>query len=415
MILSSVSYEGDFERLCSWLVQNNIPLLSEQRNWSTAPLIGAGGATTYINPLLLSGVCDFIIMGDGLPTLSNIVEEIRRWQHDGNKKKLLRRLSSIKNVLVPSIHLLEPDNLALKTAKSDGLDMSYSTWVTPHSVFGKTLLIELQRGCCRRCSFCTLPNCFGPFRQRDANVVCEEISRLSCSDHFDQVGLVTPEAGDFRNLESVLDCLHKNQKGVSFASLRADALTSQMVKALIRGGRTSITMAPETGNEQFRRECGKNITNDRFIQSAILAAESGVKQVKLYFMLGLPDELDEHVEQIPLLCEQIYKETRLALHLSIGQFVPKPGTVWEEKPFLCQTEIRRRQRIITKKLPKSLKTRNAVRFSGHKEALREYLLTWSGYLNSLSYATNFPSCGGKQKIEIDREQLLITLRNLGLR
>ena len=415
LILTSVSYEGDFERLCSWLIQNNVPLLAEQRDWNTAPLIGAGGATTYINPLLLSGVCDFIVMGDGLPVLPYIVEEVRRWQRDGNKAQLLHRLSLLDNVLVPSIHLPDPHNLTLKIAKSDGMDMGHSAWVTPNSVFGRTMLIELQRGCCRHCSYCTLPNCFGPFRQRGADDICQEISRLSISDDFDQVGLVTPEAGDFPKLEKVLDCLHANQKGVSFASLRADALTPQMIKALIRGGRKSITLAPETGDENFRRKCGKNITNDRFIQSAILAAESGVKQIKLYFMLGLPDELDEHVEQIPLLCEQLYKETRLSLHLSVGQFVPKPGTHWEEKPFLSQSEIRRRQRIITKKMVTSSKSKPTIRFSGHKEALKEYLLTWSGYLDSLSYATHFPEKGGKQKIDINREHLLMTLCDLGLR
>lgn len=162
---------------------------------------------------------------------------------------------------------------------------------------------------------------------------------------FDQVGFVTPEAGDYPEINKILDLLQKMDKGVSFASLRLDRLTEKMLDAITRGGRHSLTVAPETGRDCLRTSCGKRFSNDLIIEKLKLAKEKGINNVKLYFMIGLPEEHDDDIFAIPELCRRIIETTGQSLVISAGPFVPKPWTKWERHDFSGLQEIKRKYAI----------------------------------------------------------------------
>ena len=416
VITASVAYEGNAEIFFKWLNSANIPLHFEDRLSGSYPIIGAGGAMSYINPLLLSAVCDFIILGDALDALPFAVKSLRRYLSTGNKEKLLDELAEHPSILVPPRHIRN-GSVAVKRvlANDQPLDAVHpmnSTWLTPRSSFGKTLLVELQRGCVRNCSYCTLPGCFGKMRYRDSGMIKDRLEEIFSLCEVDQVGLVTPEAGDHPQIEDLLDFLESKNKGVSFASLRIDRLTEKMLYALKRGGRHSVTVAPETGSDELRFSCGKKFSNDIILEKLGLAASLGIDQAKLYFMTGLPGETDEDIKAIADLSGRIIAETGLNLILSVNPFVPKPGTVWSAMAFEGTAGIKKKYEILIQALTKIKKKRPQLRMTSPKEAESEFSLAWYGYNESVALAKNN---GISKKVRFDpaaRAKTLLELEHL---
>ena len=416
VITASVAYEGNAEAFFRWLDTANIPLHFEDRLSGSFPIIGAGGAMTYINPLLLSAVCDFIVLGDALDALPFAAESLRRYLEDGNKAKLFSMLAEHPSIFVPPVHIRQGSVSAKRrTANDQPLDGSYpmnSTWLTPRSSFGKTLLVELQRGCARNCSYCTLPGCFGKMRFRDPGVIMERLEQIFTDHEVGQVGLVTPEAGDYPQIEDLLDFLAAKGKGVSFASLRIDRLTEKMLSALKMGGRHSITVAPETGSDELRFTCGKRFTNELIAEKMERAASLGIDQAKLYFMTGLPGETDEDIRAIAALSGRIIERTGMNLILSVNPFIPKPGTAWSKAEFGGIPELKKKYDILIRELSKIKKKRPQLRMTSPKEAENEFSLAWYGYKESTALAKNR---GVSKKVPFDstaRAKTLLELERL---
>lgn len=386
VITASISYERDIPLFAKWLHRAQIPLSSKARMKGVYPLVGMGGALTYINPLPMAPLCDFIVLGDGESAIVPLVAMARGYfQGHLGRQEFLERLSTIPSFFVPSIHLsknfLSEKNSLLSVSIEENWEaiLGGSAWITPKSVFGKTLLLELQRGCKRGCPYCTLPVCFGKRRQQPLDRLIRILEEASNKVEFKQVGLVTPEAGDYQEIVPLLEYLGRKQKSVSFASLRVDNLTEPMVQALVRGGRRSLTIAPETGNETLRRRCGKLFSNALILEKAKMARSLGVKNLKLYFMLGLPGEQDEDAALISDLCLEILKETSLSLSIAVSPFVPKPKTPWAQAPILSEVEIKKRFYILKKHLATNsgkIPGKISYRLSSPREALEEFAIAW---------------------------------------
>ncbi len=371
---------------------------------------------TYINPLLMSGVCDFIVLGDALDVLPHITACLRKYMSDGNRERLWNSLAEHPSVLVPPVHLKEGASAAKRIlGRTLPLDEKYpmnSTWITPRSSFGSTLLLELQRGCLRSCKYCTLPGCFGKRRYRSFDSIKDKLECLFGNINVEQVGLVTPEAGDYVDIDPLLDFLAEKEIGVSFASLRLDRLTEKMMSALIRGGRHSITVAPETSSDELRSKCGKNFTNRLILDKLLLARSMGIDQVKLYFMIGLPGETDEDIIGIADLCSSIIKETAQNLILSVNPFVPKPGTPWKEEPFIGISEIHRKYEILGAEIRKMKKKAPQIRLTSPKEAVSEFELTWYGYNDSVLLAKSISAMKKIKFAHSGRNNTLLELERL---
>ena len=411
VITASVSYELGVTSFCDWLLSANIPLLPAERVRGHFPVIGAGGALTYINPLPLSGFCDFIILGDGIDVMPNVIKCIEKYSSSGDREALWADLALLDSVLVPPVHMQNgvklSDSLKRTVAKDMELSDNYpmhSTWISKDSVFSDTLLIEIQRGCARKCSYCTLPGSFGKMRTRSFETIKKQVDSLLSVTSIRQAGLVTPEAGDYPELDKLTDYLTSKNIGVSFASLRIDHLTKNMISVLTAGGRHSITVAPETGNDALRFSCGKKFTNDLILEKLTLASEAGINQVKLYFMIGLPGETEDDVLSISTLCRRIIDETGQNLILSVGPFVPKPATAWQDANFIDLREIREKYRIISKGARSIKKKSPKLRLTSPKEAEYEFNLAWYGFTESRSMAEYMSASGSSVPlVSIDRE------------
>jgi radical SAM superfamily enzyme YgiQ (UPF0313 family) len=413
LILGSVSYEADVLTFARWLAQGGISPSRESRGSfrsHESPLVGAGGAVTYINPLSLSGICDFVVLGDGVQTIRSLVRTLRRGLP---REKTLAELSEHSSVYVPSVH--GRGRYSLNIANGDiERDYGHGLWTTPNTVFGNSLLVELQRGCPRECRFCTISYCFAPVRVRNIDLVKRGIEKSAELSDFSRIGLVTPEAGDYAALGELLEFAERLGMGVSFASLRVDRITERMMKTVVMGGRRSITIAPESGDDSLRERCGKYFTNGTVVEKLKMAADMGAKSAKLYFMVGLPGETDEELLSISKLCASARRETGLEITAAVTPFVPKPGTPWSGEVFAGEKKLKAGYSLILK----SFGGKSGVKLQrvSIKEACLEYAVSWAGPELARFLASGEMYGDSYRKLEhlTDRTGAVSELRRLGL-
>ncbi len=124
--------------------------------------------------------------------LRAVVKAVREAMSCGRRDKLWADLSEHPSIYVPAVHnvLIEKGEELGKVrgyCSNLGDLLGHSLWLTPHATFGRTLLVELQRGCARRCPYCTIPACFGRDRKQPIEVVKGKLRR--CSTAFPSIRL----------------------------------------------------------------------------------------------------------------------------------------------------------------------------------------------------------------------------------
>jgi radical SAM superfamily enzyme YgiQ (UPF0313 family) len=243
--------------------------------------------------------------------------------------------------------------------------------------------------------------------------VKDDIAASERVSDFSQIGLVTPEAGDYKALDELLEFAELHGKGVSFASLRVDGITEKMMRAVVRGGRHSVTIAPESGDETLRERCGKKFTNRLVLETLKMARETGAKSAKLYFMVGLPEETDEQVVSISKLCLLARDVTGLRITAAVSPFVPKPGTAWAEEEFAGEKKLKSKYSLLKKSfggIP-GVKLQEA----SIKEACGEYAVSWATPVTSKIMAEAPLSWASYRKLEgmVNKREVYSEFERLG--
>ena len=88
------------------------------------------------------------------------------------------------------------------------------------------------------------------------------------------------------------------QINLSLPSLRIDNFSEELLEKIKSVRKSGLTFAPEAGTQRLRDVINKNITEEEIMRTCRTAFEGGYSTVKLYFMLGLPEETLEDVEGI---------------------------------------------------------------------------------------------------------------------
>jgi radical SAM superfamily enzyme YgiQ (UPF0313 family) len=367
VVAFSVSFEWDYVNVLTMLRLAGIPRYAAERG-PNHPLVVIGGAVTFVNPEPLAPFADVIAAGEGevlVPALEAAFSAAT------DRADLLRRLAGERGFYVPSFYEprynadgtlqgydvapgvdapLPVRKAAVKT--TDALDPPATSIFTPDTEFGSRLLVEVVRGCANLCRFCWAGYNYLPVRAFPADRILEIAERART--HSRRIGLVSIALCDHPEIDRILSRLHELGYAISPASLRLDDLTESIVATLRASGERSITIAPETGSDRLRRVINKTVTNDEILDRAELIFASGIENLKLYFMIGLPTEDDEDLVAIRDLTvqlrERMLKHARSRGQIgsivgSVNPLIPKPGTAYQwlamEDPKVTDRKIKR--------------------------------------------------------------------------
>ena len=367
VVAFSVSFEWDYVNVLTLLRLAGMPSYAADRT-ERHPLVVVGGAVTFVNPEPLAPFADVIAAGEG----EALVPGLRRALAAAtDRDDLLRLLAAERGFYVPSLY--EPEyaldgtmtgwrvqpgvdapmpvkKAALKT--TEAIDPPVTSIFTPDTEFGSRFLVEIVRGCANLCRFCWAGYNYLPVRAFPTNRILElaEAARV----HSSRVGLVSIALCDHPDIERILARLLEMGYAISPASLRLDDLTESIVRVLRESGERTITIAPETGSDRLRRVINKTVTNDDILDRADLIFASGIENLKLYYMIGLPTETDEDLVAIRDLTLQIrdrmMKHARVRGQVgriigSVNPLIPKPGTAYQwlpmEDPAVIDRKIKR--------------------------------------------------------------------------
>jgi radical SAM superfamily enzyme YgiQ (UPF0313 family) len=127
--------------------------------------------------------------------------------------------------------------------------------------------------------------------------------------------------------------------------LRLKSLPSSLLELIVRGGAQSLAIAPEAGSKRLRRAINKGFNEADILAAVERVAQKSLRQLKLYFMIGLPGETEEDIEAIinlAIKCQEIARGSAMRLSLNIAPFVPKAGTAFQRSGMADVTTLEKR-------------------------------------------------------------------------
>ncbi|MFC1987390.1 radical SAM protein [Chloroflexota bacterium] len=355
----SISYELDYFNAVQILKASGIPLYATNRDESH-PLVIAGGPCITANPIPLSPFFDCLCIGEAEPILPAILPAmlpVITEDINGKRHELLKALASLPGVYVPQANDGKPV-VRQWTTNLDTLPV-HSTILTPDTELGNLYLIEVERGCNWGCRFCLVSNAFSPMRFRSIDTLIAQAE--AGLQYRKRLGLVGPAVSDHPRFEELLTSLQQMGAELAISSLRIKPLPTIALREMAKGGARTIALAPEAGSQRLRQVIRKGISEDDILKSMYQVAEQGIKQLKLYFMIGLPSENDNDIEEIAeltLRCKAILdkQQTGCRITLSIAPFVPKAGTPFQWLPMEKLSVLNRRLSLLKNNLlPKGIK------------------------------------------------------------
>ena len=363
IVAFSLAFENDYINLVHLLQLGKLSLYSSRRH-QHEPLVAAGGVATFLNPEPIAPFIDVFLLGEAENVLENFIATWQEGRGNGlsREEQLAHIAQRVSSAYVPSLFRVEhdtdgrltsfeplvdiPKKIPARPAPIESEDPITSVITTPHTEFSDTVLVEIGRGCGRGCRFCAAGFVYRPVRHRQSDKVVR-----AALNKGGKIGLLSSAVSDHPDIDAICLQLTKGGTSVSVSSLRADSVTPTMVDALRQSGLQTVTIAPEAGSKRLRQVINKNLTEEQVLDAVTLVISTGIPNLRLYFMLGLPTETEEDVAAIVTLVKKI-KHEQLAIArgqrrlgtitLSVSSFVPKPFTPFQWVPFCDLSVLKKR-------------------------------------------------------------------------
>ena len=356
----SFATELGYTNMLNALDLAGIPLHAADRT-TDDPVVLAGGHAAF-NPEPIADFIDAAVLGDGEEAVGQITDVIRAWKAEGRpggRDEMLTRLAETGTVYIPRFYdvayaadgriaSVAPNRDRVPEVVAKRTTMDLDAWPYPKQPLvplaesvHERMSVEIFRGCTRGCRFCQAGMITRPVRERSIEGIGAMVQKGLEASGFEEVGLLSLSSADHSEIGEITrqlaDRYTGTNTGLSLPSTRVDAFNIDLANELSRNGRRSgLTFAPEGGSERIRRVINKMVSEEDLIKTVSTAYANGWRQVKLYFMCGLPTETDDDVLQIAEMARNVIRAGREAsgqkdirCTISIGGFVPKPHTPFQ--------------------------------------------------------------------------------------
>ncbi len=376
-IAFSYNFETDLINIMETLRKIGIPLRWKDRN-SNHPLIFVGGAMTYFNPSTVYPIADFIYLGD----LEVGIEKISEAILEREKERSISVLEDLPFVTIPRT------GKSGTVAKARDLNElpPVGSVITPEGEFKSKILIEVGRGCIRRCAFCMIGHLQKPARFLRIDTMKKILSRIPKDV---SLGLISATITDYPWMDELLDLLEGRNFSVS--SMRMDRLNLRLLKMLRNSGQRSFTVAPEGGTQKVRDILKKDINHHHIENALMIGREAGFDNLKMYFIYGVPGESEEDLRGIASISKMASDMGYKTVKLSLNPLIPKPGTPLGSVKMENIKILKEKKEFILNILKKLKGVK--VHFEGLKESVVQYEIANSSLDDAEEYVDVFEKFG----------------------
>ena len=397
----TLQYEMCYTNILQVLDLSGIPLYTKDRTMDD-PFVICGGPCTY-NPEPIADFFDLVYIGEGETSYRELLDKYKEWKKSGkSRRKFLEIAATVDGIYVPSlydvtynpdgtIHAMVPncETAPEKVKKQVVNDLTHTYYpekpLVPYiKATQDRVVLEIQRGCIRGCRFCQAGMIYRPIRPRDIDYLKKMAVTMLDNTGYEEITLSSLSSSDYKELSELvyflIDECDERKINISLPSLRIDAFSLDVMSKVQDVKKSSLTFAPEAGSQRMRNVINKGLTEEVILSGAWEAFQGGWNRVKLYFMLGLPGEREDDIEQIAVLADKIAakyfelpkeeRHGRPEIVASSSFFVPKPFTPFQWSPMNTAEQFESKRRFLLGKVKEQLNQRS-IRYQCHDAVTSE--------------------------------------------